>query len=74
MRTDPLVQAVVVQWSHQRRATELEESCLENSLEDSSSALSLGNLQRYQTTSRRALLKNLGLLRKQAPSIPPDRE
>ncbi|MGO9085471.1 MAG: hypothetical protein ACLQBK_09610, partial [Candidatus Sulfotelmatobacter sp.] len=72
-RTDPLVQAVVVEWSHQRRATELEESCFQNSLDDSSSEVSLRNLQRYLTTSRRTLLKNLGLLRKLAPSNPADR-
>ena len=69
-RIDPLVRAVVVECSHQRRATELEESYFQNSLDDPSSKVSLRNLQRYLTTSRRALLKNLGLLRKLAPSIP----
>jgi hypothetical protein len=66
----PPVQAVVVEWSHQRRATELEESYFQNSLDDSTSTVSLRNLQRYLTTSRRGLLKNVGLLRKLAPSMP----
>ncbi|MGO9083646.1 MAG: hypothetical protein ACLQBK_00330 [Candidatus Sulfotelmatobacter sp.] len=43
--TDPLVRAVVVEWSHQRRATELEESCFQNSLDDPSSKV-LGNSDR----------------------------
>jgi hypothetical protein len=56
--TDELVQAVVAEWSHQRRVTKLEPTCFQNDLEDSRYTVSLGKLQRHQTRSRRALLKN----------------
>jgi len=72
--TDELVQAVVAEWSHQRRATELEPNCLQNDLEDSRHTVSLSKLQRHQTRSRRALLKKLARLRKPAPTTSPKEE
>jgi hypothetical protein len=72
--TDELVQAVVAECSHQRRATELEPSCFQRDLEDSRDTVSLDKLQRHQTRSRRALMKNLARLRKPAPTTSPTEE
>jgi len=59
---DALLRSVLVELSHQRRAMELEEICLQNSLDGSSAAVSLDHLHRYRTTSRRALLRHLARL------------
>jgi len=60
--TDALLRKVVAEWSHQSRALELEDGCLRNAKDDSSSTVSLSKLQRYRTTSQRSLLKNLARL------------
>jgi hypothetical protein len=60
--TDRLLRSVVVEVSHQRRAMELEDGCLQNALDGSPAVVSLDHLQRYRTTSRRALLKQLSRL------------
>ena len=63
-RTDPeLVHRIVIEWSHQRTAAELEESCFRNAFDDSGADESLWKLQRYRTTSHRNLLKDLARLR-----------
>jgi hypothetical protein len=72
--TDELVRAVVAEWEHQRRVTELEPNCFQNDLEDSRDIVSLGKVQRHQTRSRRALLKKLARLRKQAPTTSPTKK
>ena len=48
--TDPLVEAVIIELSHQRRVTELEDSFFQNNFDDSSHPVSLGILQRYRTS------------------------
>jgi len=58
-----LVHRIVIEWSHQRTAAELEESCFRNAFDDSSAPESLRKLQRYRTTSHRNLLKDLAQLR-----------
>ena len=63
-RTDPeLVHRIVIEWSHQRKAAELEESSFQNAFNDSGAPVSLRKLQRYRTTSHRNLLKDLAQLR-----------
>lgn len=64
-----LLQSVVVEWSRQRKAIELEKDRLQNVLDDTHSTASLPNLVRYRTTSRQALLRNLEQLRKRVPAI-----
>jgi len=58
------VRSVVVELAHQRRVTELEESCLQSLRNGSSTPVSLEHLHRYRTTSQRALLKHLEQLRR----------
>ncbi len=65
-RADELLQAIIVEWSHQQRALKLEEKCLQNAMDDDASTVSLSKLQRYRTTSRQLLLKNLVRLRRRA--------
>jgi len=60
--TDALLRSTVVELSHQRRAMELEESCLQNALDGSSAVIRLDHLRRYRTTSQRALLQHLAQL------------
>ncbi len=63
-RTDPaLVHRIVMEWSHQRTAAELEESCFQNAFDDFGARESLRKLHRYRTTSHRNLLKDLAKLR-----------
>jgi len=62
VETDALSRSVVVELAIQHRATDLEEGCLRSALDGSPAAVSLDHLQRYRTTSRRALLKQLSRL------------
>lgn len=61
-QTDATLEKVVVEWMHQQQLDEIESKLLENGLDDSNLIVSLRNLLRYRTTSRRALLKNLAQL------------
>jgi len=62
VETDALSRSVVVELAIQHRATDLEEGCLRSALDGSRAAVSLDHFQRYRTTSRRALLKQLSRL------------
>ena len=62
LRTDPVVEVIIVEMSHQRTAAELEQRCLEEGWDDSSGPITLHNLLRYRSRSHRELLKNLAKL------------
>jgi len=67
--SDEVARSVVVEVSHQRRAMQLEENCLQSALDGSRADVSLEHLHRYRTSSRRALLKQLLQLRRLEPAI-----
>lgn len=60
-----LLQTIVVEWSHQKRASELEEQCWLKAIEDPPSSVNLSKLHRYRTTNQRSLLKHLSRLYRQ---------
>jgi len=63
VRTDLLLENLVVEWWRQRQALDIEILFLNNSPLDKFSSIGImPNLQRYRTASQRAFLKNLELL------------
>lgn len=62
VRTEPLVEAVIIELSHQRSVTALEDSCFPDNFDDSRGPLSLRTLLRYRTSSHRKLLKHFAQL------------
>jgi len=58
-RSQELLQRVVVECYHQKRALELEEQCLLKAVDDSDAAIKLDRLHRHRTASQRSLLKHL---------------
>ncbi len=63
VRTDLLLENLVVEWWRQRQALDIEIHFLNNSPLDKFSSIGImPNLQRYRTASQRAFLKNLELL------------
>jgi len=61
-QTDPILHSVVVEYAHQHLATVVEANLVQNAFDNSSAPVSLRNLLRYRTASRRALLKSLAEL------------
>lgn len=67
MRTELLLESLLVEWWRLDRALEIEMSCLKNAVNHLGPMGSLPNLQRYRTSSQRAFLKNLELLGERQP-------
>ena len=61
-QTDPILHSIVVEYAHQHLATVIEANLVQNAFDNSSAPISLRNLLRYRTASRRALLKSLAEL------------
>jgi len=72
VRTDLLVETVVVECFRQHRALECELECYKQPKGHFSPNGNLPNLQRYRTASQRALEKNLELLEKLPPALAAD--
>lgn len=62
LHANPIIEAIVVELFHQRTATQLEQSCLQEVCGDSSGPINLDNLLRYRSKSHRELLKTLAKL------------
>jgi hypothetical protein len=57
--SDPILQSAVREYAHQYLAIQIEARLVQNGFDDSKAPVSLRNLNRYRTTSERALLKSL---------------
>jgi hypothetical protein len=57
--SDPILQSAGREYAHQYLAIQIEARLVQNGFDDSNSSVSLHNLNRYRTTSKRALLKSL---------------
>ncbi len=57
VRTDLLLEGLLVEWWRQRRALHIEIACLNNPFDQFSSLGSMANLQRYRTASQKAFFK-----------------
>lgn len=57
--SDPILQSAVREYAHQYLAIQIEVRLVKNGFDDSNTPVSLRNLNRYRTTSERALLKSL---------------
>ena len=68
VRTDLLVESVVVECFHQQKALDCELECYKQAKGHFSPNGNLPNLQRYRTASQRALEKHLELLEKLPPA------
>jgi len=62
VRTDLLLESLVVEWWRLREALDVEMLCLTRPIDHFTSIGSMSILQRYRTASQRAMLKNLELL------------
>ncbi|MFZ1141684.1 MAG: hypothetical protein WAN76_21100, partial [Candidatus Sulfotelmatobacter sp.] len=67
VRTELLLESLLVEWWRLDRALEIEMSCLKNAVNHLGPMGSLPKLQRYRTSSQRAFLKNLELLGERQP-------
>lgn len=57
--SDPILQSAGREYAHQYLAIRIEARLVQNGFDDSNAPVSLRNLNRYRTTSERALLKSL---------------
>jgi hypothetical protein len=69
VRTELLLESLVVGWWRPRMALDIETLCLNDAVNHLGPMGSMPNLQRYRTASQRALLKTLELLDAQQPPM-----